>query len=122
MDMKWIQSEIAILGIAMTLVIAIIAALAAYLASMREQRRNLYSEAIQAVVSWKEMLYRIRRRESGQEREIIDLFHKLQDELSYYESWIVSESKYMSRSYLRLVQDVELVLQQAELFAGSEAL
>jgi hypothetical protein len=105
--MRWTSSEIAILGMATTVVVALLSALTAYLASKRERRRVLYSEAVQAIVSWKEMLYRIRRRGEGQDREIIASFHELQDKLSYYEAWIGSESKYMSRSYTRLVSAVK---------------
>ncbi|MGC1238070.1 MAG: hypothetical protein WA860_04695 [Acidimicrobiales bacterium] len=90
-----------------TVVVALLSALTAYLASMRERRRALYSEAVQAIVGWKEMLYRVRRRGPDQGRELVSTFHDLQDKLSYYEAWIGSESKYMSRSYARLTREVK---------------
>jgi hypothetical protein len=109
--MKLTDTERALLvaGIAAaaTVIVGLLAALAAYLASKRERRRDLYSEAVRAVVGWKEMVYRLRRREAGQERELINHFHTLQDQLSYYQAWIGSDSKYMKRSYDRLVKGVK---------------
>jgi len=105
--MKWTSSEIAILGMATTLVVALLSVLAAYLASKRDRRRSLYSEAVQVIVGWKEMLYRVRRRSDDQVRDLVTSFHDLQDKLSYHQAWIAAESKYMSRSYARLVQGIK---------------
>lgn len=105
--MKWTSNEIAILGSATTVVVALLAALAAYLASKRDRRRTLYSEAVQVIVGWKEMLYRVRRRSPDQTEQLVTAFHELQDKLSYYQAWIGGESKYMSRSYARLVTSVK---------------
>ncbi|KJF18047.1 hypothetical protein [Acidithrix ferrooxidans] len=105
--MKWTANEIALIGTATTVVVAILSALIAYMVAKRERRRTLYSEAIQAIVAWKEMLYRVRRRSGNQVYDLVAAFHDLQDKLSYYEAWIGSESKYMSRSYKRLVKAVK---------------
>jgi hypothetical protein len=105
--MKWTSNEIAILGVTATLLVALLSALAAYLSSKRERRRILYSEAVQAILGWKEMLYRVRRRQKDQEPDLVEGFHDLQDKLTYYQAWIGSESKYMSRSYARLVSSVK---------------
>jgi hypothetical protein len=107
--MKWTSSEIALVGSAVTVVVALVSALTAYLATKRERRRILYSEAVQAIIGWTEMLYRVRRRGADEARELVHTFHDLQDKLSYYEAWIGSESKYMSRSYSRLVRGVKFV-------------
>lgn len=105
--MKWTASEIAILGMATTVLVALLSALVAYLASKRERRRSLYSEAVQVIVGWKEMLYRVRRRSEDQVRDLVNAFHDRQDKLSYYQAWIAGESKYMSRSYARLVSGIK---------------
>src|SRR2546421_434960 len=88
------QRALVVAGIAAlaTLLVAILAALAAHFASKRERRRVLYSEAVRTAVGWKEMLYRLRRRQAGEERELIHRFHDLQDQLSYYQAWVGSES------------------------------
>ena len=98
---------VALIGASATVIVAVAGGLAAYLANKRQQRRLLYSEAIKAAVGWKEMLYRVRRREKGLERELINKFHDLQDQISYYQAWIGSESEHMQRSYDRLVSGVK---------------
>lgn len=90
-----------------TLVAATIAATAAYLASKRERRRLLYGEAFKAALGWHEMLYRVRRRRTDNEGELVETFHELQERLTYYQGWIASESRYMERSYKRLVAAVK---------------
>jgi hypothetical protein len=105
--MKWTTNEIAILGTAAAVVVALLSALAAYLASKRDRRRTLYSKAVQVIVGWKEMLYRVRRRRDDQAADLVTAFHARQDELTYYQAWIAGESKYMSRSYARLVRGIK---------------
>jgi hypothetical protein len=84
---------------ATAVIVAVLAALTAYMAAKREQRRALYSEAIKVAVSWEEMLFRVRRRCDGQEQELIERFHTLQDELTYHRAWVGTDSRYMKRSY-----------------------
>lgn len=90
-----------------TIAVAIVGALAAYLATKRERRRLLYGEAVRAAVRWKEMLYRVRRRGKADDQDLVQRFHELQDDLSYYEAWIGAESPYMKRSYDRFVKMVK---------------
>lgn len=87
--------------------VAILAALAAYMAGKREQRRALYSEAIKVAVGWEEMLYRVRRRREVQEQDLIERFHELQDELTYHRAWVGTDSRYMKRSYDQLTRAVK---------------
>ena len=105
--MRWTGNEIALIGTAATVVVAILSALAAYLASKRDRRRTLYSEAVQVIVGWKEMLYRVRRRDEEETRELVNAFHDMQEKLAYYQAWIAGDSQYMSRSYARLVRDIK---------------
>jgi len=98
---------VAIISGSVTLTVAILGALATYLASKREQRRRTYSEAVRAATAWKELLYRVRRRQDDEAASIIDRFHQAQDNLSYYEAWVGAESKFMARSYKRLVSSVK---------------
>ena len=92
---------------AATISVAALSALAAYLATRRDRRRTLYSEAVKAAVAWEEMLYRVRRREAGTERDLVQSFHEIQDQQAYYRAWIGSESQYMKRSYDRLISEVK---------------
>jgi|NGEPerStandDraft_6_1074524.scaffolds.fasta_scaffold75278_2 hypothetical protein len=97
----------AVIGASATFAVGAITAGAAYLASKRDRRRNLYGEAVKVAVGWKEQLYRVRRRAEGAEREIINDFHRLQDSLAYHQAWIGSDSLYMKRSYDHLVTGVK---------------
>lgn len=74
----------------------------------RNKRRKLYAEAIQAALGWREMLYRVRRRQSGSddERAITLLFHDLQERLDYYDGLIWSHSPSLGRSYRKLVKQI----------------
>lgn len=97
----------AVVAGAVSLTVAVLGALAAYLAGKRQQRRGTYSEAVRAATAWKELLYRVRRRQRGGAPAIIELFHVAQENLAYYEAWVGAESKYMARSYKRLVRAVK---------------
>lgn len=108
---------VAVIAGAVAITVSVLGALAAYFAAKRQQRRTTYSEAVRAATAWKELLYRVRRRQKGQEHAIVELFHVAQENLSYYEAWVEAESKYMGRSYKRLVRAVksatEASIQQA---------
>jgi hypothetical protein len=107
------EQALLVAGIAATatVVVTLLGAFLTYRSSRRERRRALYSDAIKAAVGWKEMLYRVRRRRRGQGDELIRAFHELQDQLTYYEALIGTESKYMKRSYDRLVKAVKTATQ-----------
>lgn len=86
-------------------VVALLSAFIARIYVGRDRRRQMYGEAFRAALEWREMVYRLRRRDNTKEgdRVIIDRFHDLQERLDFYEGWIGSESKYMRRSFKRLV-------------------
>lgn len=88
---------------------AVIAAFSAYAASKRQRRRQMYGEATKAALAWLEMLHRVRRRggRPDDEAEIVERFHELQDSIGYFQGWIGSESKYLSRSYQRFVVQIK---------------
>ena len=77
-------------------------------ANERSKRRKLYAEALQVALGWREMLYRVRRRQptSEDEKTITAQFHNLQERLDYYDGLIWSYSKSLGRSYRRLVKKV----------------
>ncbi len=73
----------------------------------RDRRRTLYSEAYKAALAWVEMLYRVRRRDPEQPYELAAQFHKLQEDINFYQGWIDSESIAFGRAYQRLVLEVK---------------
>jgi hypothetical protein len=102
----------AVLAGFVALIVAIIGAMAAYFATKREARRITYSKAVRAATAWKELLYRVRRRNANQASDIVQLFHEAQDDLSYYQAWIGADSRSMARSYRRLVEEVKQATQE----------
>jgi hypothetical protein len=97
----------AVIAAAGATVVALITATAAFFASKRDRRRQLYGEAYRAAMAWREMLYRVRRRQADKTSELIDRSHDIQEQIYYYTGWIGSESKLLQRSYIRLVQKVK---------------
>lgn len=75
----------------------------------RDERRKLFAQACQSVLAWQEMLYRVRRRAPGLEveRQLVDRFHEIQEDLNYYQAIISSESKSLGKSYQQLVKAVK---------------
>ena len=73
------------------------------------ERRKLYASAYKTILSWQEMLHRVRRRSNNEEenRKLINKFHDLQEELDYYQGLISSESKLLGISYKRFVNSVK---------------
>lgn len=86
--------------------------LTAFFAFGRERHQRLISlhgEAYKAVVAWSEMVYRIRRREKGDEarRKLVERFHDIQEQMDYHKGWISVESLWLGRSYDNFVREVK---------------
>lgn len=88
-----------------TIVTSLLAVAASRIAAVRERRRVLYGEAVQAALAWQELLYRVRRRRDNGAavKDVVDHFHDAQDRLTYYQGWVGSDSKFLARSYRVLV-------------------
>ncbi len=78
-------------------------------AQQSDRRRTLYAEAYRGALGWSEMLYRIRRRTDGPEQvaALVEQFHSLQEQITFYQGWITTESPALGRSYERLVRHVK---------------
>lgn len=87
------------------LLLAGLKAVAWLLSGPRDRRRALYGTAYQQAMAWVEMLYRVRRRgnDESSARDLVERFHALQEQIDYHRGWLGSESKYLARSYCRLV-------------------
>lgn len=81
--------------------------------SRRDRRRDLYSEAYKAVVSWAEMPYRVRRRDPDQPYELVARFHDLQEAIDYHDGWISTESPELARAYRAFVSQVKAKTREA---------
>ena len=85
--------------------VAFISAALARIFAQRDRRRQMYGEAFRTALEWRETVYRVRRRDNtpAHDRELVDKFHDLQERLDFYEGWIASESRFIRRSYMKLV-------------------
>lgn len=73
------------------------------------EKRALYAFAFKTALSWQEMLYRVRRRDSSdeEERNLINKFHDLQEEMNYYQGIMSSEGKAIGKSYKKFLTSVK---------------
>jgi hypothetical protein len=72
-----------------------------------DRRRDLYSDAYKAVVSWAEMPYRVHRRDPESPYEIVGIFHTLQESIDYHDGWISTESGELARAYRHFGAEVK---------------
>lgn len=95
----------ALIAAGSAVVLTVLRSLGWLVSAPRDRRRDLYGLAYQDAMAWLEMLYRVRRRARGPEaeRELIERFHELQEQIDYHRGWLGSESRYLARSYCRLV-------------------
>ena len=72
----------------------------------RDRRRQLYSEAFKAAMSWVEMVYRVRRRSVEVQDELVQHLHQIQEDISFYEGWLSTEAPELGQSYAVFVSSV----------------
>jgi hypothetical protein len=75
----------------------------------RQRRREAFSRAFAAIVAYAEFPYEVRRRdpgdEAGERLRISEALRTLQQEISYFEAWLRSESSAVGEAYADLVAD-----------------
>lgn len=103
------QVAAALIAAAGALLLAALRALTWLLSAHRDRRRDLYGRAYQDAMAWLEMLYRIRRRGNDEpsERDLVERFHSVQERIDHHRGWLGSESRYLARSYCRLVSAIK---------------
>lgn len=69
------------------------------------KRQEMFANAYKVVVSWKEMLYKIRRRDNSKkmDSQIIREFHQLQKKMDFYQGLLSAESKALGLSYKEFI-------------------
>lgn len=95
---------------AVTALIALLSAWLGWRTARHTERRKLYAEATKAAVAWAELVYRVRRRGSNDPdvvRPLVQRFHEAQEQITFHEAWIGSESEQMAASYKKLVSDIK---------------
>lgn len=93
---------------------SVLAALIAYFAKRRSdeltRRREICAKALAAALGWLEIPYRIRRRQGGSasaRTAVADFIHHLQEEQTYYQSWLRVEAPRIATAYGALCDAVK---------------
>jgi hypothetical protein len=78
-------------------------------AGRRDRRRNLYSDAYRATMSWIEMAYRAYHARPDADAAFLDGYHKLWEDVRYYQGWILMESYELGYSFALFKEAVQTV-------------
>ena len=78
-------------------------------AGRRDRRRNLYSDAYRATMSWIEMAYRAYHARPDEDTAFLDGYHKLWEDVRYYQGWILMESAELGYSFALFKEAVQIV-------------
>jgi hypothetical protein len=78
-------------------------------AGRRDRRRNLYSDAYRATMSWIEMAYRAYHAKPEHGGEFLDAYHKLWEDVRYFQGWLLMESAELGYSFAQFKEAVQLI-------------
>jgi hypothetical protein len=81
-------------------------------AARRDRRRNLYSDAYRATMSWIEMAYRAYHAGPGDDDAFLDGYHKLWEDVRYFQGWLLMESAELGYSFAQFKESVQRVCEQ----------
>ena len=78
------------------------------MSAVRNRRRDLYSHAYRITMSWIEMAYRAYHA-GPKDRSFLDRYHKLWEDVRYYEGWLLFESRELGYSFAQFKNAVQRV-------------
>jgi hypothetical protein len=78
-------------------------------AGRRDRRRNLYSDAYRATMAWIEMAYRAYHASPEDDEKFLDSYHKLWEDVRYYQGWLLMESPELGYSFAQFKEAVQRV-------------
>ena len=78
-------------------------------AGRRDRRRNLYSDAYRATMAWIEMAYRAYHASPEDDDKFLDCYHKLWEDVRYYQGWLLLESPELGYSFAQFKEAVQRV-------------
>lgn len=76
-------------------------------AGRRDRRRNLYSDAYRATMAWIEMAYRAYHAKPDDGGKFLDAYHKLWEDVRYYQGWLLMESAELGYSFAQFKEAVQ---------------
>ena len=102
----WVTVLVGVAGAIATTFVALSGAIA----RERARRRENHAAAMRALLGWHELPYQIRRRVNDSDTEIArlrDLAHALQQDISYSQALLASESRHLGEAYARATAGVK---------------
>jgi hypothetical protein len=97
-----------VIGAGIAAVVALVSIAVAATNARRDRRRHLYGEAYRTTMSWIEMAYRVHHAAPGDD-EFLASYHKLWEDVRYYEGWLLFESSELGYSFARFKDAVQQV-------------
>ncbi len=94
----WVTVAVGVAGAVAAMLVALVGAIA----KDRARRRENHAAAVKTLIGWHELPYQIRRRLNDSDAEVSrlrDLAHTLQQDISYFETLLTSESEHLGRAY-----------------------
>ena len=82
-------------------------------ATRRDRRRNLYSEAYRATMSWIELAYRAYHAPPDDGGKFLDAYHTLWEDVRYYQGRLLMESTELGYSFALFKEAVQVVCETA---------
>lgn len=111
-----IPLAVVIIGLVGSITVAVLTFALGRLNDAAARRRNAYAEATKQLVAYVEYPYRIRRRSSDSPDELTrlaSLGHDLQEALTYHETWIRSENRWVAEVYKEVRRDLAMAVAAA---------
>ncbi len=93
--------------------VAIVTLAVSLSAARRDRRRNLYSEAYRATMSWIELAYRAYHAPPDDGGKFLDAYHTLWEDVRYYQGRLLMESTELGYSFALFKEAVQVVCETA---------
>ena len=95
-----------VIGAGIAAAVALVSIAIAATNARRDRRRHLYGEAYRTTMSWIEMAYRAYHA-APDDDEFLPSYHKLWEDVRYYEGWLLFESTELGYSFARFKDAVQ---------------
>jgi len=107
------SDSVAVLTAVLAGLVAIVTLAVSLAAARRDRRRNLYSEAYRATMSWIEMAYRAYHAPPDDGGKFLEGYHALWEDVRYYQGRLLMESTELGYSFALFKEAVQVVCETA---------
>lgn len=125
LKMPDIRIVIALIALVTTFLSSLITFICGRYAAQKDEKREIYARAYKSMIRWKEMVYKVCRRENGEGPKLRSEFHEIQVDAAFYEGWIAGTSPSLSKSYIFSMKGIKQCcdnpIRQAWQYNGSKS-